>query len=312
MKTTLQQRIEANGKVSDRSLSIERTPAVMASRLTQYPLAITAEGFRAFADRLRALPEALRAVQSVQSVHTVKDGLDISIEDFFTPRPPMSVGPDGIAQVTLCGVIAPGMPGIFEKLLGNTDSQTFRAEMMQCAGDAKVRGVLLNVDSPGGSTVGHDECRTAVMAVRNAGKPVLAYVHGESCSAAYGPSAMADFVYASESSILGNIGSILTRLDWSAWGEEMGIKSEVFASDELKATFADELQPTSAAQAAFVQEFVKASADRFKASVAAARPQIAAEDMAGQWFWAPEAVAKGFADFISTPQKAYADLLGML
>lgn len=307
MKTTFRRLTQLGDQASESTLSIERTPAVLASRLTQYPLAITAEGFRAFADRIRALPDALRSAQSA-----VSSEMQIGFEDFFTPRPAMSVGPDGIAQVALCGVIAPGMPGIFEKLLGNTDSQTFRSEMLQCAGDAKIRGVLMNVDSPGGSTVGHDECRSAVMAVRSAGKPVLAYVHGESCSAAYGPTAMADFVYCSESSILGNIGSILTRLDWSAWGEQMGIKPEVFASDELKATFADELQPTSAAQAAFVQEFVKTSADRFKQSVAAARPQIATEDMAGQWYWAPEAVAKGFADFITTPQKAYADLLGLL
>jgi len=269
--------------------------AILAARLCQHPLAISAAGFRSFADSMRVAQE-----------------IDLQLEDFFTPRAEMTVGPDGIAQVAITGVIAPGMPAVFEKLLGNTDSLTLRSELAQCAGNPAVRGVLLNVDSPGGSTVGHDECRTAVRNVRAAGKPVLAFVHGEACSAAYGPAAEADFVYAAESSILGNIGSILTRYDFSEMAKEMGIKPEVYASDELKATFASDAAPTTEAQAAFVQQFVQTSADRFKAAVASARPQIAAADMAGQWFWAPEAVAKGFADFIATPQKAYGDLLQIL
>src|SRR3954447_13985522 len=101
-KSTFKKRIESGGgKAVETSGSIERHGVLIASRLAQFPMHITQDGFRAFADDIAA----------VQS-----EGFSIDYEDFFRPRPAMSVDQNGIATISVCGVLAPSMPGIFGKL----------------------------------------------------------------------------------------------------------------------------------------------------------------------------------------------------
>lgn len=290
MNISKTERVEVGSKSITRTLAIQRPALSLASRLATFPLAITREGIECFLESLTA----------------IREEMSLSLDDFFVPRPAMTIDGNGIAVIQVCGVLAPDMPPIFEKL-GNTTYETLRAELAECQ-SAQVRGVLLLVNSPGGSTGGTVETWSAIAAVRAMGKPVLSFIGGTGCSAAYGIACQADFIYASPTSISANVGTILTRYDLSKLYAEMGVNVEVYASDPIKATFADDGVATNEEQAAFVQDFIEQSANRFKSAVAERRPAVSPDDLRGQWYWGAEALKRGFVDYICTPQKALKDV----
>ena len=103
---------------------------------------------------------------------------------------------NGVAVINVCGVLAGGMPGFWEKV-GNTDYQTLLSEIAAAKGNSAVKAVLQNVNSPGGNCVGCTEVYDA-WADLAAAKPVIAYTRGMMCSAAYYGASAANFIYASK------------------------------------------------------------------------------------------------------------------
>jgi protease IV len=72
--------------------------------------------------------------------------------------------------------------------------------------DDNVKAVVLRVDSPGGSSFASEIIRHEVLALRAAGKPVVASMSSVAASGGYWISMAADQIVASESTITGSIG----------------------------------------------------------------------------------------------------------
>jgi len=97
--------------------------------------------------------------------------------------PSMEMREGGIAVISLYGVIG-GRVGEIERSSGVTDVMDLQRALRSAASNPDVRGVLLDVDSPGGALPGIPEAAADVRALVAAGKPVVAYTGGLMASAA--------------------------------------------------------------------------------------------------------------------------------
>lgn len=81
----------------------------------------------------------------------------------------------------------------------------------QAASNSSISGILLHVDSPGGFA---DSAEAMATAIKNCGKPVVAFIQGMSASAAYWVTAQCAAVYTSSSQDqVGSIGTYYTHLN---------------------------------------------------------------------------------------------------
>lgn len=117
---------------------------------------------------------------------------------------------------------------------GSTSTVQLRRDIRNAAADPDIAGILLAVDSPGGTVAGTDDLATDI---RNAGKekPVWCHVDDLCASAAYWCASQCDKIYAnSVTALVGSIGTLMTVYDMSGMAEKEGIKALVFATGSLK------------------------------------------------------------------------------
>ena len=110
-----------------------------------------------------------------------------------------------------------------------------RAEMLKklAAADA-VKGVIVEIDSPGGATSGGEEIYTALRGLA-AKKPTVAYVGTLAASAGYMTAIGADHIVARRSALTGSIGVLIQWPDVSRLMETVGVKLDEVKSSPMKA-----------------------------------------------------------------------------
>lgn len=131
-----------------------------------------------------------------------------------------SASTDHIARVKITGVITNDEPML--KLLKELEE------------DEKVKAVILNISSPGGSTVGGEAIYEAVRELA-AKKPVTTNVGTLAASAGYMIAAGSDHIVARRSSIVGSIGVLFQYADASELLDKVGVKVKTVKSSPLKA-----------------------------------------------------------------------------
>lgn len=108
-----------------------------------------------------------------------------------------------------------------------------RAEMA-FASDAAA--VVLEVSSPGGHVAGCFEAARSLRAMaERSGKPLIAWLTGQCCSAAYALACSADRIFASDSTTVGSVGVIESLLDKTAQDRAFGLKFTFVTSGARKA-----------------------------------------------------------------------------
>ena len=90
-------------------------------------------------------------------------------------------------------------------------SDTVATALRSAASDERVRGVLLRVDSPGGSAVASDTIWREVVRTRAAGKPVVVSMSDVAASGGYYISMAADVIVAQPGTLTGSIGVIMGK-----------------------------------------------------------------------------------------------------
>lgn len=148
--------------------------------------------------------------------------------------------------------------------------------------DRRVKGVLLHVDSPGGSATTSDLIHREVVRLAEA-KPVVAFFGDVAASGGYYVAVPARSIVAQHTTITGSIGVVSARFDASGLLEKLGVRSETLRT----AAHADMLSPTrelSDDERAILEREMDAHYRSFVALVAEGR---------GRAPEAIEAVAKG-------------------
>lgn len=88
-------------------------------------------------------------------------------------------------------------------------------------GAKAIEGIALLIDSPGGTVMGLFE---ACAALKEIGKPMMAFSSGLMASAAYAIASCADQIYAAPSAEVGSVGARILHVDVSKALNEFGIK----------------------------------------------------------------------------------------
>lgn len=209
------------------------------------------------------------------------------------PLPKMQIVGD-VAVIPICGVIQMCVPDWVKEWGFNlTDANDIEEELDAALANPSVSMIVLDVNSPGGSSLAGNKLFDIVEAA-NRRKPVFAWTQdGAQCaSAAYDAVAPARAILTGwYASAVGCIGTYLAYLDDTGLWEQMGIKVRVFRSGELKGIGEDAL---TEAQAAYLQEQVDYYGARFRKNVSKYRTAIDPADMEGQWFNGEEAARRGF------------------
>ncbi len=106
-------------------------------------------------------------------------------------------------------------------------------QLNEAAENENVKGVLLEIDSPGGAVAPSIEVAYAVKRLREK-KPVVVYASGVMASGGYYAAIWGNQIIANPGSIVGSIGVIMQGADFSGIMDKIGIKSQVVAAGRYK------------------------------------------------------------------------------
>lgn len=119
---------------------------------------------------------------------------------------------DGVAVIPVTGPIM-RYANLFTRISGATSTQELATDLQAALDDPKVRGIVLNIDSPGGEANGINELSEMIYAARSK-KPIKAYGGGSMASGAYWLASAADEVVIDDTALVGSIGvavEVVTR-----------------------------------------------------------------------------------------------------
>jgi signal peptide peptidase SppA len=169
--------------------------------------------------------------------------------------------------------------------------------------DPAVRGIVLDVDSPGGQATGVGELADMIRAGADR-KPVVAYVGGQGASGGYWLAAAASKIVAHQTASLGSIGAVLRVVDASPRKGEHRFVSSVSPHKRPDLTTDDGRAP--------IQTEIDDLGRHFLESVAAFRGVSADHALEhfgkGATFSGPRALAAGMVDELGSLEGVIADL----
>lgn len=110
-------------------------------------------------------------------------------------------GKDEVGLIVASGAIMDGV-----QPAGTIGGDSLADLLADARYDDKVKAVVLRVDSPGGSAFAAEQIRAELLALKQAGKPVVISMGSYAASGGYWISADADKIFASPSTLTGSIG----------------------------------------------------------------------------------------------------------
>src|SRR5262245_50727258 len=168
-----------------------------------------------------------------------------------------------------------------------------------------VKGVILAIDSPGGTTAGGEQIFDEVRRLA-ADKPVTAQVGTLAASAGYMIASATDHIVARRTSIVGSIGVLVQYPDITGLMEKLGVKLEEVKSSPLKAE-PSPFNPTTEEERAMVRNMILDSYDWFIGIVSERRAMSRAEVTAladGSIFTGRQALTKKLIDAVGGEREA--------
>jgi protease IV len=151
-------------------------------------------------------------------------------------------GGDYIARIKITGLIR------------NDDE---RVEALEKLAKSGVKGVVVHIDSPGGTTAGSEQLHNSLRLVA-AAKPMVVVVDGLAASGGYIAAISAEHIVAQQTSLVGSIGVLFQYPNFTEVLKTIGVKVEEIKSSPLKAA-PNGFEPTSPEARAAIEALVKDS-----------------------------------------------------
>jgi protease-4 len=217
-----------------------------------------------------------------------------------------------IAVVHIDGAIVDGDStpgGLFgEESVG---SRTIRRALAELEENELIKGVVLRINSPGGSAIASEVIWRGVRRVA-AKKPVWVSVGSMAASGGYYIAVSGDRIYVNPSSIVGSIGVVGGKLALGGLMEKLKINVVGRGRGPMASMFSS-TAPWTEAERAMVRERMTETYNLFAARVTQGRPGIDLSKTAeGRLFTGDRAVELKMADRIGTIDDAIADLAAEL
>jgi signal peptide peptidase SppA len=192
------------------------------------------------------------------------------------------------AIVPIKGVIGSKLSEL-DKMCGCCDIKSVEEMLEDCERDASISTVILDIDSPGGTSVGVPELAARI---RGMSKKVVSFTDSEACSAAYWLGSQASEFYATGSASVGSIGCYIAYEDESARYANEGVVVDVIRAGRVKGAGIAGTS-LSAEQRDMLQGEVQEIWEGFKADVKAVREFVDDASMEGQIFSGKKAADAG-------------------
>src|SRR4051812_48480183 len=199
------------------------------------------------------------------------------------------------AMVELNGVIAPGNEASAEKIM---------TALQAAFEDRNTQGVILRINSPGGSPV---QSQTIYDEMRRLRKkypeiPLYAVVEDICASGGYFVAAGADRIYVSKSSVVGSIGVLMNGFGFTGLMDKLGVERRLITAGENKGML-DPFSPLSDKDKEYAQRLTKEIHEQFIAVVREGRGKRLKEspDLFSGLIWTgTKSVELGLADGYGT------------
>ncbi len=210
-------------------------------------------------------------------------------------------GKGSVAVLPVRGTLTHRM-GTMNEASGQTTYERLGRELRALVGNADVKAIVLDVDSPGGVTDGLPELAADLRALRGT-KPIVAQVNTMAASAAYWLASQADDIAITPSGQVGSIGVWTMHEDISAMLESEGVRETIIRAGKFKVE-ANPFEPLSEETRAYLQAQVDEAHGWFVDDIARGRNTSAAAVREtygqGRMVSADEAVSRGMADRVAT------------
>jgi protease-4 len=139
-----------------------------------------------------------------------------------------------VALINLEGVItasSSSAPALFRE--GGISSVDAVDTITEAADDSSVSGIILRVNSPGGSAAGSDEIYRAIARAK-AKKPVVVSMGDVAASGGYYISSAATAIVANQATLTGSIGVIFHGIDLTQLMQKFGVRDQTIAAGKFK------------------------------------------------------------------------------
>jgi signal peptide peptidase SppA len=228
------------------------------------------------------------------------------------PRDPRGYELRGnVAVIPLRGVVAK----YAHQVNGSSQPRGIAAEtvlrgLRAALADEDVRGIMLNVDSPGGTVSGVSALAEEILASR-AEKPIWAHAQDLMASAAYWISSQANRIYAAKAAAIGSIGVYAAIVDQSRAVENEGFRVHVVRAGEHKGVGVGGA-PIERADLEQIQKSVDETRELFVEAIADGRAQLELEQVrelaTGDTWLAQNALERGLIDGVLSFEETLAAL----
>jgi|GEM_PF-5132725 len=199
-------------------------------------------------------PEARRQVHAAVAIANPVSSPNGSLLYMLTDQ--------GIAIISVTGILAKRFD-LMAAICGWTTYDSLSASLRAALVDDRVRGILLDVDSPGGVVDGMLDVADEILVARTQ-LPIWAVADSVAASAAYAIAGSAEQLFLPRLAQVGSIGALTIHVDRSAQDKANGQKFTAIFSGARKIDGWDHGSLTSDAQAAF-----QARVDRCRDALAA-------------------------------------------
>lgn len=222
--------------------------------------------------------------------------------NFVSPRTLVSKTPwstaynskNQIAVLYACGEIADGNDNQinYEQLV---------PVIVKLADDEKVKGLVLRVNSPGGSVYGSTQIGEALDYFQSKGKPLAVSMGDYAASGGYWISANADKIFADPLTITGSIGIFGLLPNFKGTLDKLGVNVATVSTNPA-AAFPSGFKPLDERQLAVMQKYVDQGYDDFTSRVAKGRKMKKEQVLRiaeGRVWAAPTALRIGLVDSLA-------------
>ena len=218
-----------------------------------------------------------------------------------SPARDLEITADGIAIVPVTGTLV-SRSGYLAAASGLMSYGDIGDAIEAAAEDPRVRGIVLDIDSPGGEVGGLFDLADRIGTIRReSGKPIRAVANETALSAAYAIACAADDLTITQTGEVGSVGVVAVHVDESAADRQTGLAWTFVHAGERKVD-GNPHEPLSSRARADIQADVDALYDRFVALVANRRnvSPDAVRATEAAVYRGDHAVRAGLADRIGT------------
>jgi protease-4 len=153
----------------------------------------------------------------------------------------------------------------------------FREALLKAETDSDIGGVIVRINSPGGTAAASDTIYHEIMSFKQRKKvPVNAYITELCASGGYYVAAASDRIIASPTAITGSIGVVAMRFNMEGLLSKIGVSEETYKSGPKK-DFWSPFRPSTDAEKKMLQDIIDKLHARFVGVVHANRQKLLTE-----------------------------------